>query len=338
MHAVLNQSLFAQGVSAAQSGNRFLARHLLERAAEEPGHDPSIVLWLAWLSDSPTVAADHLAKLGDDPVLAVAAKGGMQFLAALASRTPRTPPKPVEYRANCPECLAPLMLGATSVGHQRLCPGCGSQFFIALDASGSIRTASRVSGTSTAQPSLVPPAKLPAAPSKPQRLQSGSIFDTDHSVAEDEWLTQDQAAEEDATMALDDEETGTYKVPGGSSPTTILLVDEDPEIRRIVGGLLRERGYRVLTVVNGEDALLTLRDETPRLVLSDIQMSGMDGYELCRRIKSESRTARTAVIIFSSQLTFLDQVQGRVAGCSAFLPKPCSAAMLFATVAESVTA
>lgn len=338
MHAVLNQSLFAQGLSAAQTGNRFLARHLLERAAEEPDHDPSIFLWLAWLSDSPAVAADHLAMLSDHPGFTLAARGGMQWLAALAKGTPKTPPKRVEYRANCPECLAPLMLGATSIGHQRLCPGCGSQFFIALDASGSIRTASRVSGSSTEQPILVPPAKLPAAQSKPPRAPAGSIFDADHPIAEDEWLTQDQAAEEDATMALDDAETGTFKVPAASAPPTILLVDEDPEIRRLVGGLLRERGYRVLTAVNGEDALLTLRDETPRLVLSDIQMSGMDGYELCRRIKADSRTARTAVIIFSSHLAFLDQVQGRVAGCSAFLPKPCSAALLFATVAESVTA
>src|SRR5690242_15998902 len=76
---------------------------------------------------------------------------------------------------------------------------------------------------------------------------------------------------------------------------TILLVDDDADIRRFVEMNLRLEGYRVLTAADGVMALAMVATEIPDLVLLDVMMPGLDGIEVTRRLRADSRTATTPI-------------------------------------------
>lgn len=103
----------------------------------------------------------------------------------------------------------------------------------------------------------------------------------------------------------------------------ILIVDDDPTWLRVASLSLSSRGYHVTTALNGEEALRTIAVDRPDLVVADIGMPGMDGYELCSRLRRD-RAMRTIPFIF---LTARDQEEDRVkarkVGSDDFLTKPC---------------
>jgi adenylate cyclase len=112
----------------------------------------------------------------------------------------------------------------------------------------------------------------------------------------------------------------------------ILVVDDQRTNAEMVSGLLGNLGYEVDLASNGEEALERVASKAPDLVISDILMPRMDGYELCRRLRASAATALLPVILVTSAEPQTERVKGVEAGADDFLAKPVNWAELFARV------
>ena len=112
----------------------------------------------------------------------------------------------------------------------------------------------------------------------------------------------------------------------------ILVVDDQRTNAEMVSGLLGNLGYEVDVAANGEEALQRVASKAPDLVISDILMPRMDGYELCRRLRASAATALLPVILVTSAEPQTERVKGVEAGADDFLAKPVNWAELFARV------
>ena len=116
------------------------------------------------------------------------------------------------------------------------------------------------------------------------------------------------------------------------SKPTVLIVDDTPENLTVMNGLLREH-YRTKIANNGERALQIAADNPhPDLILLDIMMPGMDGYEVCRRLKRDPRLAAVPVIFLTAKAEVEDEQAGFNAGGVDYITKPISPAIVLARV------
>jgi adenylate cyclase len=111
----------------------------------------------------------------------------------------------------------------------------------------------------------------------------------------------------------------------------ILVVDDQRTNAEMVSGLLRNLGYEVELALDGQEALELVREKGPDLVISDILMPGLDGYELCRRLRANAATALLPVILVTG-VEQSERIKGVEAGADDFLAKPVNWAELFARV------
>ena len=102
----------------------------------------------------------------------------------------------------------------------------------------------------------------------------------------------------------------------------ILIVDDTPVNLKLTRILLVNEGYKVLTAASAEEALELLRGFRPRLVLADIQLPGIDGLEMTRRIKADPATREILVIALTAFATKGDEQKAIEAGCDAYITKP----------------
>ena len=102
----------------------------------------------------------------------------------------------------------------------------------------------------------------------------------------------------------------------------ILVVDDEPINIKMLSRLLIQEHYEVLGAANGEQALEVTEREQPDLILLDVMMPGMDGFEVCRRLKSQDRTRNIPIVMVTALDTLEDKVKGIDAGADDFLPKP----------------
>lgn len=112
----------------------------------------------------------------------------------------------------------------------------------------------------------------------------------------------------------------------------ILFVDDEGQIRKLVQTFLERRGYRVTIATDGYEALLAIKREAPDLVITDVNMPNMNGLELCRRLRSEHRTARVPIIMLSARKQADDVLTGYAQGADEYVPKPVEMALLAAKV------
>jgi cyclic di-GMP phosphodiesterase len=112
----------------------------------------------------------------------------------------------------------------------------------------------------------------------------------------------------------------------------ILIVDDSPANVQVFARLMTRFGYEVLTALDGESALQCVARESPDLVLLDVNMPGIDGVEVCRRIKSDPQTRLIPVVLVTTLKASQDRVRGIEAGADDFLEKPPVVAELEARV------
>jgi DNA-binding NtrC family response regulator len=105
-------------------------------------------------------------------------------------------------------------------------------------------------------------------------------------------------------------------------PERILLVDDNPTNLQVLFQTLEGQGYKLLIAKNGEDALKIARKARPHLVLLDIMMPGLDGYETCQKLKEDPETRDSAVIFLSALDDTQDKVRGLQQGAVDFITKP----------------
>lgn len=115
---------------------------------------------------------------------------------------------------------------------------------------------------------------------------------------------------------------------------TVLIVDDEERNRRLLEVFASSDGYRTLTATNGEQGLLLARKENPDVVLLDLMMSGMDGFEVARKLKGEAETAHIPVIVVSSLDDAASRGRMQECGVDCILGKPIDRWELSRNIAE----
>ncbi len=113
-----------------------------------------------------------------------------------------------------------------------------------------------------------------------------------------------------------------------SSRRRVLLADDDPGLRRLIGATLGNQDFDLLQATDGEEALQIARQQRPELVLLDVNMPKLDGFEVCRHLKSEPETASIKVVMLTARGADTDRARGREAGADDYFIKPFSPVQL----------
>ena len=114
----------------------------------------------------------------------------------------------------------------------------------------------------------------------------------------------------------------------------ILVVEDQEDNRQILRDLLGSIGYEMVEAENGEEALSVAAAEQPDLILMDIQLPLLDGYEATRRIKANPALAKIPIIAITSYALSGDEEKARAAGCDDYVTKPYSPRALLAKIRE----
>ena len=109
-----------------------------------------------------------------------------------------------------------------------------------------------------------------------------------------------------------------------------LVVDDDPQARRLVSEALRQEGICVLEASSGREALKLTRTAIPHFVVTDLEMPDVDGVELCRQLRQLPATTNVPIVIVSAASMRGDDANA--AGCDVLLPKPCPPTLLLTTI------
>lgn len=115
---------------------------------------------------------------------------------------------------------------------------------------------------------------------------------------------------------------------------TILIVDDNATNLKLARILLTSEGYRVCTAANAEQALEVLSEFVPQLILMDIQLPGMDGLELTRRLKSNPTTRDVTIVALTAYAMKGDEDKVLASGCSGYISKPIDTRRFGAEVAR----
>ena len=112
----------------------------------------------------------------------------------------------------------------------------------------------------------------------------------------------------------------------------ILIVDDEPQHRQLLEVMLAPEGFLLLTAASGEEALAMVAQQPPDLILLDVMMPGMDGYQVVARIKANPATKGIPVILLTALDDRSSRAHGLSAGAEDFLTKPVNRADLYARV------
>jgi two-component system phosphate regulon response regulator PhoB len=107
-------------------------------------------------------------------------------------------------------------------------------------------------------------------------------------------------------------------------PETILIVDDEPDVSDLLVYNLQKAGYKTVTARDGGVALQKARDEVPSLILLDLMLPQMDGTEVCRHLKADSKTAHIPIIMLTAKAEEVDRVVGLELGADDYVTKPFS--------------
>jgi len=117
----------------------------------------------------------------------------------------------------------------------------------------------------------------------------------------------------------------------------ILIIDDNPVNLKLARVTLETAGYTVRTAIDAEAAMQLLQDESPRLILMDIQLPGMDGLELTRQLKAAPATAGITIIAVTAYAMTGDEQKALAAGCDAYVRKPFDTTDLPQMIAQYIT-
>ncbi len=114
--------------------------------------------------------------------------------------------------------------------------------------------------------------------------------------------------------------------------STITVVDDSPDLVEIVRLTLEEKGFNVMCVYNGKDLFAGLEKQKPDLILLDIMMPQMDGFEVLTRLRENPDTASIPVILLSAKMEYEDVLRGYKLGIDHYIQKPFSNTQLVAAI------
>lgn len=114
----------------------------------------------------------------------------------------------------------------------------------------------------------------------------------------------------------------------------ILIVEDDPSFSRAINHMIGKEGYDVITASNGLTGLRMATEDKPDLLILDVMLPGLDGFEICSRLRAEPQTAKLPIIMLSAKGQDADKTTGLQVGANEYLAKPVDRAVLL----EKVTA
>jgi CheY-like chemotaxis protein len=114
----------------------------------------------------------------------------------------------------------------------------------------------------------------------------------------------------------------------------ILIVDDNPINLKLARVLLQHESYDVATAADAEEAIKLLQSSQPRLILMDLQLPGMDGLELARRLKADPATRNIVILALTAYAMKGDEEKARAAGCDGYISKPIDTRSLPAVIAR----
>ena len=117
----------------------------------------------------------------------------------------------------------------------------------------------------------------------------------------------------------------------------LLIVDDEPNLLRAVEAVLRNEGFETSTARSGREALMSVAQNIPDLIISDIRMPGMDGYALARRLRSSSAYALIPIVFLSAKDEMQDRIEGFRSGVDVYLTKPFEPDELLAVIKNILT-
>ena len=110
-----------------------------------------------------------------------------------------------------------------------------------------------------------------------------------------------------------------------SGKAKILLVDDEPSIVKMVGKRLEVEGFEVLVAMDGQDGLKKAQTENPELIILDIMLPKLNGYEVCTMLKQDTRYQKVPIIMFTAKAQDKDEKLGLECGANAYMRKPFKA-------------
>lgn len=268
-------------------------------------------MWLAWVAESPAKAQTYLKNVVDDPRFSQTALGGLQWLSLLtgdslpAGTTTANPWPPVSLN---PTNHSRPADGPTTDETVVNCPSCEAILYVRSSAIG--------------RPRLCPACD---ARFQVELDQSGAV--------NARVLAKTPTSEKPSDIEVASPISSQTAIVNGNGDT-ILVVDDSPTIRRIASMILNKNGYRVLTANSGEEGLTVAQNDLPQLILLDINMPGIGGYETCKRLRANKATHYIPVVMLSGKDGLFDQVKGYQAGSSKYLTKPCDARAMLTAVRQ----
>jgi len=112
----------------------------------------------------------------------------------------------------------------------------------------------------------------------------------------------------------------------------ILVIEDDPSALRLVEYALEQEGYQVITASDGLEGVRKARDEHPDLIILDIMLPGLDGYEVCQQLRKEPETAKLHILMLSAKAREIDKDTGLKIGADDYLAKPSDPSKIIAKV------
>jgi DNA-binding response OmpR family regulator len=112
----------------------------------------------------------------------------------------------------------------------------------------------------------------------------------------------------------------------------ILIIEDDPAVLRAISYMLEKEGYEVLTAMNGLEGLTKVKGENPDLLILDVMLPGIDGFEVCHRLRAEPQTAQLPILMLSAKGQAADKAMGLQVGANEYLTKPVERLVLLSKV------
>jgi CheY-like chemotaxis protein len=116
---------------------------------------------------------------------------------------------------------------------------------------------------------------------------------------------------------------------------TALIVEDEPQANQLLAMLLQLRGYRTLSAYRGAEALEKIREHTPDVVFLDLMLPDMDGYQVCRSLKTPGGVIAVPVVIVTARLTAENRIESFAAGADDYVPKPYTPDQIFEALEQS---
>jgi twitching motility two-component system response regulator PilG len=343
-----DRDLLSKAVAAAQSGNRILARLHLEQVVAADPDDSTGWLWLAWVADSPAAALSALQQAGIQGEHSVLIEHGLAWAQGMqAFRLASMEDEPTPETAPVEQCKTHLL--PDQCEEPSTAPSESHPITQRLDDVEQVdRPSSTADGLSDSESGMSAPEATPYDASceqtvhldeatAPRAAATSPTAPADELASEDDRITE-PVEDAHATQAVVEHAPtdSDHQAPACEQPT-ILAIDDSPTVRSLVSMTLQKSGYKVMTASDGVDALERIKSCKPALILMDINMPKLNGYQLCKLLKKHKETSEIPVIMLSGKDGMFDKLRGNMCGCDDYITKPFKSADLVQKVSSFLT-